>query len=337
MLPWWRNSFRLCFHLLSSADNKTKKKITHRERKQDFSAFKPTDNEMKVKISPQLLLATLRFLATGKWAALLLDFPQCALIPSLWGRLCCVCVCTGCKGGRVSMCIEWVSAVQECVYVCVREWVVWRLTTSVLVCLCVWRGGRLLECAARGVHRLGSDPDKKGKRLFACMSCTEGYTSPSSLAALKTPSCLLTLLPQWHHVPAFLAYDRSSHTSRHTWVLTGVKCEVFQQLSLGKWNRQQNGGVVLQQQRLTVPHRIWICIRTLTSRLNVDYVSLKAIRNFSSSQWSPQPADTHHRRWVEGADWHNRWLTIWGLDAFLNFCPSLSQNNKMTAFPCVFF
>ncbi|XP_060947277.1 metal transporter CNNM2 isoform X1 [Limanda limanda] len=49
-------------------DNKTKKKITHRERKQDFSAFKPTDNEMKVKISPQLLLATLRFLATGKWA-----------------------------------------------------------------------------------------------------------------------------------------------------------------------------------------------------------------------------------------------------------------------------
>ncbi|XP_056265862.1 metal transporter CNNM2 isoform X3 [Pseudoliparis swirei] len=45
-------------------DNKTKKKITHRERKQDFSAFKQTDNEMKVKISPQLLLATLRFLAT---------------------------------------------------------------------------------------------------------------------------------------------------------------------------------------------------------------------------------------------------------------------------------
>ncbi|XP_051504562.1 metal transporter CNNM2-like isoform X2 [Myxocyprinus asiaticus] len=45
-------------------DNKTKKKIVHRERKQDFSAFKPTDNELGVKISPQLLLATLRFLAT---------------------------------------------------------------------------------------------------------------------------------------------------------------------------------------------------------------------------------------------------------------------------------
>lgn len=63
----------VCLFVFFAADNKTKKKITHRERKQDFSAFKP--NEMKVKISPQLLLATLRFLATGKWAVLLLDFP----------------------------------------------------------------------------------------------------------------------------------------------------------------------------------------------------------------------------------------------------------------------
>uniref|UniRef100_A0A671P4K4 Metal transporter n=2 Tax=Sinocyclocheilus anshuiensis TaxID=1608454 RepID=A0A671P4K4_9TELE len=45
-------------------DNKTKKKVAHRERKQDFSAFKPIDNELRVKISPQLLLAALRFLAT---------------------------------------------------------------------------------------------------------------------------------------------------------------------------------------------------------------------------------------------------------------------------------
>ncbi|XP_053548430.1 metal transporter CNNM2 isoform X1 [Bombina bombina] len=45
-------------------DNRTKKKVTHRERKQDFSAFKQTDSEMKVKISPQLLLAMHRFLAT---------------------------------------------------------------------------------------------------------------------------------------------------------------------------------------------------------------------------------------------------------------------------------
>ncbi|MEE6485939.1 hypothetical protein FKM82_014459 [Ascaphus truei] len=45
-------------------DNRTKKKVAHREKKQDFSAFKQTDNEMKVKISPQLLLAMHRFLAT---------------------------------------------------------------------------------------------------------------------------------------------------------------------------------------------------------------------------------------------------------------------------------
>ncbi|XP_078499802.1 metal transporter CNNM2 isoform X2 [Lissotriton helveticus] len=45
-------------------DNRTKKKVTHRERKQDFSAFKQADSEMKVKISPQLLLAMHRFLAT---------------------------------------------------------------------------------------------------------------------------------------------------------------------------------------------------------------------------------------------------------------------------------
>ncbi|KAL7889933.1 hypothetical protein AOLI_G00021910 [Acnodon oligacanthus] len=45
-------------------DNKTRKKIAHRERKQDFSVFKPTDNDLGIKISPQLLLATLRFLAT---------------------------------------------------------------------------------------------------------------------------------------------------------------------------------------------------------------------------------------------------------------------------------
>jgi hypothetical protein len=34
--------------------------------KRDFSAFKDTDNELKVKISPQLLLAAHRFLSTGK-------------------------------------------------------------------------------------------------------------------------------------------------------------------------------------------------------------------------------------------------------------------------------
>lgn len=36
------------------------------KNKRDFSAFKDADNELKVKISPQLLLAAHRFLATGK-------------------------------------------------------------------------------------------------------------------------------------------------------------------------------------------------------------------------------------------------------------------------------
>ncbi|XP_068113997.1 metal transporter CNNM1 isoform X2 [Hyperolius riggenbachi] len=46
-------------------DNRKKERVPHRERKQhDFSLFKLSDSEMKVKISPQLLLATHRFMAT---------------------------------------------------------------------------------------------------------------------------------------------------------------------------------------------------------------------------------------------------------------------------------
>uniref|UniRef100_A0A096M7H8 Metal transporter n=1 Tax=Poecilia formosa TaxID=48698 RepID=A0A096M7H8_POEFO len=46
-------------------DNRTKRRVSHHERKQqDFSIFKLGENELKVKISPQLLLATHRFLAT---------------------------------------------------------------------------------------------------------------------------------------------------------------------------------------------------------------------------------------------------------------------------------
>ncbi|PIO26479.1 hypothetical protein AB205_0062770, partial [Aquarana catesbeiana] len=46
-------------------DNRKKERNPHRERKQqDFSLFKLSDSEMKVKISPQLLLATHRFMAT---------------------------------------------------------------------------------------------------------------------------------------------------------------------------------------------------------------------------------------------------------------------------------
>ncbi|XP_009321589.1 PREDICTED: metal transporter CNNM1 [Pygoscelis adeliae] len=46
-------------------DNRTKERVPHRGRKpQDFSIFRLSDSEMKVKISPQLLLATHRFMAT---------------------------------------------------------------------------------------------------------------------------------------------------------------------------------------------------------------------------------------------------------------------------------
>ncbi|XP_076989913.1 metal transporter CNNM4 [Tamandua tetradactyla] len=43
-------------------DNRSRKRVS--EKKRDFSAFKDTDHELKVKISPQLLLAAHRFLAT---------------------------------------------------------------------------------------------------------------------------------------------------------------------------------------------------------------------------------------------------------------------------------
>ncbi|XP_012578916.1 PREDICTED: metal transporter CNNM1 [Condylura cristata] len=48
-------------------DNRKKQRVPHRERKRhDFSLFKLSDSEMRVKISPQLLLATHRFMATGR-------------------------------------------------------------------------------------------------------------------------------------------------------------------------------------------------------------------------------------------------------------------------------
>uniref|UniRef100_A0A667G5P3 Metal transporter n=1 Tax=Lynx canadensis TaxID=61383 RepID=A0A667G5P3_LYNCA len=44
-------------------DNRSRKRVSEKN-KRDFSAFKDADNELKVKISPQLLLAAHRFLAT---------------------------------------------------------------------------------------------------------------------------------------------------------------------------------------------------------------------------------------------------------------------------------
>lgn len=54
---------------LPAADNRKKERVPHRGRKpQDFSIFRLSESEMKVKISPQLLLATHRFMATGTLA-----------------------------------------------------------------------------------------------------------------------------------------------------------------------------------------------------------------------------------------------------------------------------
>uniref|UniRef100_A0A674DT48 Metal transporter n=1 Tax=Salmo trutta TaxID=8032 RepID=A0A674DT48_SALTR len=45
-------------------DNRNRKKVDPDKRMRDFSAFKHTENECRVKISPQLMLAAHRFLAT---------------------------------------------------------------------------------------------------------------------------------------------------------------------------------------------------------------------------------------------------------------------------------
>ncbi|XP_056669050.1 metal transporter CNNM4 isoform X2 [Monodelphis domestica] len=45
-------------------DNRSRKRVSHARNKRDFSAFKDADNELIVKISPQLLLAAHRFLLT---------------------------------------------------------------------------------------------------------------------------------------------------------------------------------------------------------------------------------------------------------------------------------
>lgn len=51
--------------LSPAADNRNRKKVDSNKNKPDFSAFKH-DADSKVKISPQLMLAAHRFLATGE-------------------------------------------------------------------------------------------------------------------------------------------------------------------------------------------------------------------------------------------------------------------------------
>lgn len=78
-----------------TADNRTKRRVSHHERKQqDFSIFKVSENELKVKISPQLLLATHRFLATGTIA-------RC--VPCM-----CTCIVCGISDGE-----HWIAGQSE--------------------------------------------------------------------------------------------------------------------------------------------------------------------------------------------------------------------------------
>lgn len=77
------------FHSLPTADNRKKERVPHRGRKpQDFSIFRLSDSEMKVKISPQLLLATHRFMATGTLAP---------------GDMCDTMCSSGCSGSCISL------------------------------------------------------------------------------------------------------------------------------------------------------------------------------------------------------------------------------------------
>uniref|UniRef100_A0A670Z4F8 Metal transporter n=1 Tax=Pseudonaja textilis TaxID=8673 RepID=A0A670Z4F8_PSETE len=50
--------------MYSYTERQSKKRVSHKKDKKDFSAFKDNDTESKVKISPQLLLAAHRFLST---------------------------------------------------------------------------------------------------------------------------------------------------------------------------------------------------------------------------------------------------------------------------------
>ncbi|NXR27478.1 CNNM4 protein, partial [Cinclus mexicanus] len=50
--------------LLPAVDNRSRKRVCNQKNRRDFSAFKDPDNELKVKVSPQLLLAAHRFLST---------------------------------------------------------------------------------------------------------------------------------------------------------------------------------------------------------------------------------------------------------------------------------
>lgn len=103
--------------LLPAVDNRSRKRVCNQKNRRDFSAFKDPDNELKVKVSPQLLLAAHRFLSTGQLGSLPLRTPPGRSLRPLWSlqagvlgschTLCCVLTTTqngreqgwdGCRG-----------------------------------------------------------------------------------------------------------------------------------------------------------------------------------------------------------------------------------------------
>lgn len=67
--------------VLPAADNRSKKRVGNQKNKRDFSAFKDPVNELKVKVSPQLLLAAHRFLSTGEFLG---DAPRSSVRCCVW-------------------------------------------------------------------------------------------------------------------------------------------------------------------------------------------------------------------------------------------------------------
>ncbi|KAI1230109.1 Metal transporter CNNM4, partial [Lamprotornis superbus] len=75
-----------CDPLLPAVDNRSRKRVCNQKNRRDFSAFKDPDNELKVKVSPQLLLAAHRFLSTGQFGSPGLGAPSGPPTPSQDGN-----------------------------------------------------------------------------------------------------------------------------------------------------------------------------------------------------------------------------------------------------------
>lgn len=143
------------------ADNRNKRRVSNHERKQqDFSIFKLAENELKVKISPQLLLATHRFLATGRF----------------------VCACAHCLQ---SVCVHsrWHDTIRT--RTCDALWCSFSVSCfGVLVCVCrhasifFFRGG-----AVPAVSPVGKDPTPSHQ---TCQCCAGTQVQPKEQTGSST-------------------------------------------------------------------------------------------------------------------------------------------------------